>query len=151
MLEQFKERFVEFKDHEFKLDLFSTPLHFDTEKATTPALQMELIEIQQIQDLKVKFLENDFPVFHRKYFPKEKFPELRMFAVRQMALFGSTYTVEQLFSRMRIIKSKYRSVLNDQNLETSLRLASTSIETDIHRIMKSWASEQQSLALEFKT
>ena len=59
MLEQSKERFIEFKDHELELDLFSTPLHFDPEKAATPALQMELIELQQYQDLKVKFLEND--------------------------------------------------------------------------------------------
>ena len=31
----------------------------------------------------LKFLENDLPVFYRKYFLKEKFPELWMFAVRQ--------------------------------------------------------------------
>ena len=28
LLAQFKERFVEFKEHELELDLFSTPLHF---------------------------------------------------------------------------------------------------------------------------
>ena len=66
-----------------ELDLYSTPLHFDPEKAATPTLQMELIELQQFQDLEVKFLENDLPVFYRKYFLKEKFPELWMFAVRQ--------------------------------------------------------------------
>ena len=55
MLEQFKERFVVFKDHELELDLFLKPLHFDPEKATTPAIQMESIEIQQIQDLKLNF------------------------------------------------------------------------------------------------
>ena len=54
-----------------------------------------------------------------------------------MALFGSTYAVEQLFSRMKIIKSKQSSVLSDHNLEASFRLASTSIETDFERIMKS--------------
>ena len=98
---------------------------------------MELIELQQCQDLKVKFMENDLQKFYRKYFPKEKFAELRRFIVRQMALFGSTYTVEQLFSRMKNIKSKQRSVLSDHNLEASLRLAATSIETDFERIMKS--------------
>ena len=63
-----------------------------------------------------------------------------------MALFRSTYTVEQLFSWMNImniIKSKHRSVLNDRNLKVSSRLASTSIEADIEHIMKDFASEQQ--------
>ena len=57
--------------------------------------------------------------------------------VNCVVLFGSTYTVEQLFSRMKIIKSKQKSVLSDHNLKTSLRLATTSIETDFERIMKS--------------
>ena len=35
---------------------------------------------------------------------KKIFPELRRFFVRQMALFGSTYTVEQLFPRMKTKK-----------------------------------------------
>ena len=47
LLAQFKERFVEFKEHELELDLFSTPLHFDPERAATPAIQIELIEFQQ--------------------------------------------------------------------------------------------------------
>ncbi|KAI6648589.1 General transcription factor II-I repeat domain-containing protein 2-like [Oopsacas minuta] len=59
-LAQFKERFVEFKEQELELDLFSTPLHLDPERTVTPALQMELIELQQSLDLKVKFCRSIF-------------------------------------------------------------------------------------------
>lgn len=35
LLEQFKERFVVFQKHEIGLDLFSTPYHFDPDRAAT--------------------------------------------------------------------------------------------------------------------
>ena len=39
-----------------------------------------LFEIDQFQELNVKFLVSDLQVFYSKYFPKEK-SELRIFAV----------------------------------------------------------------------
>ena len=46
-------------------------------------------------------------------------------------LFGSTYTCEQLFSRMKHIKSKIRTKISDELLENSLRIATASIKPDI--------------------
>ena len=44
----------------------------------------------------------------------------------KMALFGSTYLCEQLFSKTGVMKSLYRSVMTDEHLENGLGVASTS-------------------------
>lgn len=51
--------------------------------------------------------------------------------LRFSSMFGSTYVCEQNFSTMNIIKSKYRTRLTDVNLETLMRIATTTkIEDD---------------------
>ncbi|CAK6967628.1 general transcription factor II-I repeat domain-containing protein 2A-like [Scomber scombrus] len=57
---------------------------------------------------------------------QEKYPNMRKCATSLTALFGSTYSCESAFSHMKIIKSKYRSTMNDDQLEVCLRLAVSS-------------------------
>ena len=52
-----------------------------------------------------------------------------------MALFGSTYLCEQFFSKMGVMKTPYRSVLTDEHLENGLRIASTSIEANLEKVV----------------
>jgi len=52
-----------------------------------------------------------------------------------MALFGSTYLCEQFFSKMGVMKSPYRSVLTYEHLENGLRIASTSIEANLEKVV----------------
>ena len=69
--------------------------------------------------------------------PCEDFSELRKFAQSYLCRFGSTYTCEQAFSSMKIIKSKTRSRLTDSNLKNSLLLSLTNLTPNIERLAKS--------------
>jgi hypothetical protein len=57
---------------------------------------MELINLQCDTDLNQKFSETEFQDFY-SYLAKEKFPPLRSFGLRMIAMFGSTYVCEQFF------------------------------------------------------
>ena len=54
----------------------------------------------------------------------------------KMALFGSTYLCEQVFSKIDFMKSPYRSVMTDKHLENGLRVASISIKVNLNRVVK---------------
>jgi hypothetical protein len=50
--------------------------------------------------------------------------------------FGSTYACEQLFSRMKNVKSKVRTQLTEAHLRHSLRIASSRIKAGIDKSVK---------------
>ena len=66
---------------------------------------------------------------------RDKYLSLHNHALFMSLLFGSTYTCEQLFSRMKHIKSKIRTKISDEHLENSLRIAATSINSDIDALV----------------
>ena len=78
--------------------------------------QMELIEVQNNTDLKKAFLANTLIQFYKLYISRQTYPNRFCHAKRCISLFGSTYSCEQLFSRMRNIKSTNRSILTDNYL-----------------------------------
>ena len=49
-------------------------------------------------------------------------------------MFGSTYCCEQLFSKMKYIKSRIRSQLSDCHLNDILLLSISSIDLDIESL-----------------
>ena len=74
--------------------------------------------------------------FYQKVFLQyQDFPNFKKFIASKMALFGSTYLCEQLFSKMGFIKSPIRSVLTDVNLENELRVATTSFEVNLSKVV----------------
>jgi 17beta-estradiol 17-dehydrogenase/3beta-hydroxysteroid 3-dehydrogenase/mitotic-spindle organizing protein 1 len=75
--------------------LFSFPLKADIEKAPEN-LQMELINLQCDTNLNQNVLKQNLQYFY-SYLPKEKFPLLRSFGLRMIAMFGSTYVCEKCF------------------------------------------------------
>ena len=54
----------------------------------------------------------------------------------QIALIGSTYPCEQLFTKVIFEKSKTHSKFTDAHLVGTLRLVSTHLQSDIQRLMK---------------
>ena len=58
---------------------------------------MELIDLQERTDLKAKYVEMNLGDFYRKYHDQDKFPNLRKFMASKMALFGSTFCVNNFF------------------------------------------------------
>jgi hypothetical protein len=72
-------------------------LHLKADVGNAPEnLKMELINLQCDTNLTQKFSETEFQDFYT-YLPKEKFPVLRSFGLRMIAMFGSTYVCEQYF------------------------------------------------------
>lgn len=54
---------------------------------------------------------------------------------KTISLFGSTYTCERIFLRIKIAKSKTRILLADTRLDNSLRIASFKIQPNIEKLV----------------
>uniref|UniRef100_H2ZV75 HAT C-terminal dimerisation domain-containing protein n=1 Tax=Latimeria chalumnae TaxID=7897 RepID=H2ZV75_LATCH len=133
--DEFKQRFADFRKHCDKLKLFADPFGTDATDAHD-MFQLELTEIQNDSDTKRAFAEHDLLTFYSQYVPSESYPELSKHALRFIALFGSTYCCKQLFSRMKNVKTKSRSLLTDGHLSGILRIATSSVRADIDYLCK---------------
>ncbi|XP_069492317.1 general transcription factor II-I repeat domain-containing protein 2A-like [Ambystoma mexicanum] len=135
LLNEFKNRFSDFREHSDELKIFADP--FGTNVTNAPDMfQMELIDMQSNGDLKRAFSEHTLHTFYSKYITWDSFPNLSNHALRFIALFGSTYCCEQLFSRLKSIKTKSRSLLTDGHLSGILRIATSSVPADIEHLCK---------------
>jgi len=120
----FRERFLDFRANENLISVFATPFDFDAAKAPHD-LQMELLEIQCMDDLKVKYNSMPLLEFYRTHVTSKNFPNLRKHAINLASLFGSTYLCEQFFSKMKHAKSNLRTTITDKNLSNQLHVATT--------------------------
>ena len=87
-----------------------------------------------------KFYEIPVEKFYFNYVPSEKFTMLKKNAARLISLLVSAYFSEPMFSQMKHIKSKNRSI-SDDHLEHCLRLATTSLEADIYFLVREKQSQ----------
>ncbi|GBM22221.1 hypothetical protein AVEN_273411-1 [Araneus ventricosus] len=71
----------------------------------------------------------------------ECYIEVKKLAYGVLTIFGSTYSCEQAFSCMNIIKSKVRSQLTNKNLESYLELKTTSYKPDLNKLSKGMKSQ----------
>ncbi|XP_026116348.1 general transcription factor II-I repeat domain-containing protein 2B-like [Carassius auratus] len=137
LLQEFDQRFADFKAHCVSFQLFADPFSADVESVPN-LLQMELIDLQCNSELKTKFREAQGQADKTGQFLRELppcFPELSKVFSRVMCLFGSTYLCEKLFSTMNFNKCKYRSRLSDAHLEAVLRVSTvTSIRANVAQL-----------------
>jgi len=79
-------------------------------------------------------LKETFPnVGYKDFFgglSEDNFPHLKDFVKKMMVLFGSTYICEQMLSTVSITKSKHRSQLTDENLQSVLRIFTSRMGLD---------------------
>ena len=83
-----------------------------------------MIDAQSDDTLKMIFKEMDLIQFY-KYLPKNKYGQLKSYGRGFISIFGSTHQCERIFSKMKYIKSQYRSLLTDNHLQTTLQIGST--------------------------
>lgn len=131
--EEFSRRFVDFKSMEDEFNLLRSPFTFDIETAPEE-LQLELIDLQEDPSLRALH-ENTSLIKFYSSLNKEKFHNLRKFAIKLFVLFGSTYLCEQTFSVMKINKSKNRTMITDSNLQSVLRISTSGLHPDFDKLI----------------
>lgn len=130
---EFSARFRELHVHAKEIRLFQNPFVADIDEAL-PSYQFELAELQNCDVLKDAFKPNCLMDFYAAL-PNDTYPNIKKHAMKMCTLFGSTYICEQTFSRMKLLKTPLRSRLTDEHLHQCLRLAVTSLEPDIQRLI----------------
>jgi hypothetical protein len=95
---------------------------------------MEMIDLQSNDALKIKHREETLVDFY-KFLPDIHYPNLKKFAIEYISVFATTYLCEQTFSKMKYIKSKYRSTMTDKHLESILKIGTSNIQPQFDRIL----------------
>ena len=133
--EEFASRFTDIKALAADFKLFTVP--FDLLVDDAPAsLQMELVELQCNDELKAKFHTSSLLSFFRDLIlPSNNFSKYIAHVQCIVAMFGSTYCCEQLFSKMKYMKSHLHSQLLGRHLNDILLLSTSSIEPDIETLL----------------
>jgi hypothetical protein len=72
----------------------------------------------------------------------ETYDAIKKLAFAVLTIFGSTYSCEQTFSSMNQIKNKLRSNLTDDNLQSCLKLKTSSYLPDITKLSKAMQSHR---------
>ena len=97
---------------------------------------MELVELQCNDELKAKFYNSSPLSFFRDIaLPSRTFPKYIVHVQRTVAMFGVTRCCEQLFSKMKYMESRLRSLLSARHPNDILLLSSSSIEPDIETLL----------------
>ena len=119
------------------MEIFSNPHDFDILSSEDLCLefnlnlatfQLELIEVQSAID-KPKSV-NDI-----EFWRDSKYNELKKFAAKFYSCFSSIYTCESTFSAMNAIKSKLRTRLTDESLESAIICRVSEIEPRFDEIV----------------
>jgi len=130
---QFDTRFIDLDGNSKIIAIFQNPFSCNIIDAPDE-LQLELIDLQANENYKYKFKEGNLIEFY-KLLPKEEYKCLKEFAIGMISIFGTTYSCEKTFSKLKYVKSSHRSLLSDKHLESILRISSTNIETDYESIL----------------
>ena len=130
MQHKFCTRFDDFYKYDKEIKLFQNPFQVDINNVKND-LQMEVIELQNDDALKIFFREaTSLPQFY-SCLPISTFPELRRFAQKLTVVFASTFICEQTFSIVKYRKNKHSSRLSDEHLHAVLRVSTISLQADI--------------------
>ncbi|CAK9824116.1 General transcription factor II-I repeat domain-containing protein 2B [Anthophora retusa] len=119
--EEFSACFADLFQLQTDFDIIARPFSIDIETVSSH-LQLELIDLRCNRVLKAKYLQVNNILEFYKFLPQENFPHLHKNAARIIAMFGSMYLCEQLFSVLKRTKSVNRNCLSDYNTKCSLIL-----------------------------
>jgi 17beta-estradiol 17-dehydrogenase/3beta-hydroxysteroid 3-dehydrogenase/mitotic-spindle organizing protein 1 len=117
---EFQARFQDFEEYPKDIRLFQKPFTFEMEEASE-IYQLELIDMQTYDELKEAFHSSTREQFY-KCLSDSKFPNIKGLATKMLTVFGSTYICEQTFSRIKLIKSKFRTRMTNDHLHHCIRI-----------------------------
>ena len=92
LISAFKDRFIDFQKMKMQLDLFSNTFAILPEK-TPESAQVEIIDMQNDENLRNKFNENNLLNFYR-FIDQNKYKWLLDNALKMASHFGSTFHLE---------------------------------------------------------
>lgn len=141
LYEEFDSRFSDLNNFEKELHLFASPFIVNVQEYDAID-QMELIELQNDDFLKGKFVSSNLEDFYKLDDIKVKSARLYEHALYCNSMFGSTYICEQLFSKMKLLKSRFRTKLSDENLEATLRIATTVFKANIESLVENMKNKE---------
>jgi len=123
LYDEFASRYKELENIKPELRIFMTPFSVRAEDAPSN-FQIELIKLQCDAILKDRYYHfNGNLISFYKGVSQQEYPKLHALALRFVAMFGTTFVCEQMFSVMNLNKSKSRSCLSEASLEAILRIA----------------------------
>lgn len=127
---EFENRFEDFDLAAKEIKLFQNPFGCDIDDVPSE-LQLEVIELTSNDLLQANFQEHskggNLLSFYSSL-PEKDFKNLRNYARGMFSVFGSTYVCELTFSKVKYVKSKYRSSLSDEHLKSILSIGKTRFE-----------------------
>jgi hypothetical protein len=126
---EFQARFQDFEEYSEDIHLFQNPFTSEMEEASE-IYQLEFTDMQTNVELKEVFRSSTREQFY-KCLSDSKFPNIKGLATKMLTVFGSTYMCEQTFSRMKLIKPKFRTRMTNDHLHHCLRISVTNFPTDI--------------------
>ncbi len=144
LIENLHDSFVtRFRDLQLKrpqITLLVDPFNTETDCLKAPlvtdkaAAELEMIDLCEDDQLKPALWEGTIEFW--KTVPTEKYPNVKRAALKMLSMFGSTYVCESVFSTLKHVKSKHRSVLTDTHVKELLRVATTDYKPDLKRIVQ---------------
>ena len=96
--------------------------------------ELEMIDLYEKVQLKPVLREGTIEFW--KMVPLEKYPNVKRTALEILSMFGSTYVCESVFSTLKHVKSKHRSVLTDTHVKELLRVATTEYKPNLKNIVQ---------------
>ena len=85
--------------------------------------------------LKEKHKEGKLLEFYR-CLPNDEFLKLKKFASGMASMFGTTYVCEQIFSKMKNVKSEHQTRITDEHLKAIFLVQCSHTKPNIEDIMK---------------
>ncbi|XP_077305914.1 general transcription factor II-I repeat domain-containing protein 2A-like [Lithobates pipiens] len=144
LVEKLHESFVaRFRDLQLKrpqITFLVDPFNAETDCLKAPlvidegAAEMEMIDLREEDKLKPALKEGTIEFW--KLVPMEKYPNVKRAALKILSMFGSTYVCESVFSTLKHVKSKHRSVLTDTHVKELLRVTTTEYKPDLNMIVQ---------------
>ena len=135
----FVARFIDFKSYSKIIHLFQNPFEIGINNVDDD-LQLEVLDLQANDIMKSLFKTENLIQFYAKL-SEFNYSKLKDFARKIISIFGSTYICEQTFSKMKYIKSKYRTRLTDLHLENFLQIGSSHFTPNITNLSSSKQSQ----------
>ena len=109
---------------------------FTVKPSDMPAdIQLEIIDLQCDTNMKEKFASVGLDTFYQYLLPG--YPKLTSLAAKVLSMLGTTYLFEQVFSVLKLNKTKHRSRLTNTHLNDIVKCAATQdLTPDIDALVK---------------